>query len=122
MASRGNGISALERVEAVLRNPDLYRLAQAIPRRDRLRGGRPRLYPDFMWLVFEALISVYRSARAVEAELAHPIVWARLRRIVREQFPGDPTMWVSGQPMRRHHYRYGRDRYLTHPEVLEELA
>jgi hypothetical protein len=122
MASRANGISALERLEAILRNPALYRLAEAIPRRDRLRGGRRRLYPEFMWLVFEALISVYRSARAAEAELAHPLVWARLRRLVRTRFPGNPAMWLPEQPMRRHHYRYGRDRYLTDPTVLEELA
>src|SRR5918994_7074600 len=112
MASRGDGIPALERVEAILRNPALYRLAEAIPRHDPPQGGRPRLYPEFMWLVFEALISVYRSARATEAELAHPIVWARLRSLVRTRFPGDPAMWLPEQPMRRHHYRYGRDRYL----------
>jgi hypothetical protein len=121
MASRGSGIPALERVETILGNPALYRLAEAIPRHDS-RCGRPRLYPEFMWLVFEALISVYRSARAVEAELAHPIVWARLRRLVRERFPGDAAMWPPEQPMRRYHYRYGRDRYLTDPAVLQELA
>jgi hypothetical protein len=122
MASRGSGIPALERVEAILGNPALYRLAEAIPRQDRPQGGRPRLYPEFMWLVFEALISVYRSARAVEAELAHPIVWARLRRLVRERFPSDSAMWLPEQPMRRFHYRYGRDRYLTDPAVLNELT
>src|SRR5215204_2497379 len=100
MASRGSGIPALERVEAILGNPALYRLAEAIPRQDHPRGGRPRLYAEFMWLVFEALISVYRSARAVEAELAHPLVWARLRRLVREQFPDDPAMWLPKRPMR----------------------
>jgi hypothetical protein len=122
MASRSDGIPALERVEAILRNPALYRLAEAIPRHDPPQGGRPRLYPAFMWLVFEALISVYRSARATEAELAHPIVWARLRSLVRERFSDNPAMWLPEQPMRRHHYRYGRDRYLTDPAVLEELA
>src|SRR5205807_9817374 len=38
-------------------------------------GGRPRSYPDYMYLVYEALISVYGSARQVEAELAHRAVW-----------------------------------------------
>jgi len=35
----------------------------------RHKGGRGRDFPDFMYLVFEALISVYASARQVEAEL-----------------------------------------------------
>ncbi len=73
-----------------------------------------------MWLAFAALLSVYGSARRVEAELAHPIVWDLVRRLVREHYPRDPSNWLPEQPMRRHHYRYGRDRYLADPETLAD--
>jgi len=79
------------------------------------------MYPVFMWLLFDALLSVYGSARRVEVELAHPLVWRPLRRLVRDQHPGDPSMWLSAVPMRRHHYLYGRTRWLTNPKILSEL-
>ena len=122
MSGSGRPVAALERVEAILRNPATYALAEAIPEFDPSRGGRPRHYPSFMWIVYEALLSVYESARQVEAEFSHPLVWDLARRCVREQFPKDPTMWLPGRPMRRHHYLYGRTRYLTDPIILAELA
>jgi hypothetical protein len=45
-----------------------------------------------MWLAFEALVSVYGSARQVEAELSHPLVWRLIRHIVVERFPDHPAM------------------------------
>ena len=66
-AESARGVGALTRVEAILRNPETYRLADAIP--PHIPGeGRPRDFPDFMVIVYEALISVYGSARQVEAE------------------------------------------------------
>ncbi|MDP9222264.1 MAG: hypothetical protein M3P18_00120 [Actinomycetota bacterium] len=112
--------ASLEKVEAILRNPALYELAKAIPEQDG--GGRPRSYPSFMFLVFDALLSVWRSARQVEAELAHPLVWRFMRRIVVELFPDEPQLQLPTLPMRRHHYTYMRDRYLTDPKVLQELG
>jgi hypothetical protein len=111
---------SLDKVEAILSNPALYELASAVPQHPR--PGRPRSYPDFMVIVFAALISVWRSARQVEAELAHPVVWRWMRRIVAERFPDDPAMHLPARPMRRHHYTYLRDRYLTDPHVLAELG
>ena len=101
-ASTGRGVSVLERVEAILSNPATYRLAETIPDQDRSRGGRPRQYPKYMWIVYEALLSVYESARQVEAELAYPIVWDLAGRCVREQFPHRPDQWLPARPMRRH--------------------
>ena len=103
--------ASLDKIEALLRNPALYELADVIPEQDGT--GRPRVYPSFMVLLFDALVSVYRSARQVEAELAHPLVWGFIRRIITEHFPDDPNMQLPKRPMRRHHYTYMRDRYLT---------
>src|SRR3954452_13157669 len=71
--------AALDKVEAILRNPATYAIAAGIPAHPK--NGRPRTYPDFMGIVFAALLSVWRSARQVEAELAHPQVWNFIRVI-----------------------------------------
>ena len=49
----------------------------------------------------------------MEAELSHPLVWRFARRMVRKMFPDDREMRLPGKPMRRHHYLYVRNRYLT---------
>ena len=101
MPDRGVGFSALERLEALVSNPALFELADAVPEPDPSVGGRPRLYPVFMWLLFDALLSVYGSGRKVEAELAHPTVWSRLRRHVRDAQPDRSDLWLPRRPMRR---------------------
>jgi hypothetical protein len=115
------GVAALKRVEALIANPALYELAELVPTPDRERGGRPRLYPVFMWILYDALLSIYGSARQVEAELAHPVIWNHLSDLVRRQFPQTPAMWLPAEPMRRHHYLYGRTRWLTRPDILAAL-
>lgn len=91
----------------------MYELAALIPQPDPELGGQPRKYPVFMLIVYEALISVYRSARRVEAEIAHPTVWDLMRRTVRARFAREPSRWLPAEPMRRHHYLYGRDHALV---------
>jgi hypothetical protein len=119
MTERGT-TSSLEKVEAILNNPAIYVLASAIP--GPAPAGRRRDYPTFMILVFNSLLSVWRSGRQVEAELSHPLVWRHMRRIVRRRFPDDPSMHLPKTSMKRHHYVYGRDRYLTDPVILEHLG
>lgn len=116
------GVASFERLEAILANPAIYRLGALIPRPDACKGGRPRAYPDFMVLVYEALLSVYRSARQVEAELSHPVVWRFICRKVKKRFPRDTTKHLPRVPMKRHHYTYLRNRYLADPAVLAELT
>jgi hypothetical protein len=115
-------VPALERLEAIVQNPAIYELAALIPHADHANGGRRRQYPEYMWLIYEALLSVYGSARQVEAELSHPLVWDFLRGRIGARFPNDPSQWLADAPMRRHHYLYARNRYLTHPSVLTALG
>jgi hypothetical protein len=96
VAGTSPGVAALDRVEAILRNPSVYELASFIPQPSREKGGRSRDFPDFMYLVYEALISVYSSARQVEAELAHKAVWKLMRRTVKKVFPEDDSMRLAG--------------------------
>jgi len=118
---RSRGVPALERLEALIANDALFELADAVPEAPRERGGRPRQYPTFMWVLYDALLSVYGSGRRVEAELAHPIVWRHLRNLIAARFPGRPDLQLPPEPMRRHHYLYGRTTWLTRPDVLAEL-
>ena len=97
------GVATLDQVEAILRNPAIYTLAALIPEPRRGVGGRRRGYPAFMYLTFEALISVYGSARQVESELAHRVVWKLMRRTVKRTFPDNPGIRLPPRPMRRHH-------------------
>ena len=111
------GVSALERIEAILDNPALVELAALVPRPPRHRGGRPRHYPVAVVLVYEALISVFGSARQVEAELGHPVMWRWVRRRARRRL----GIELPRRPIRRHHYLYLRNRYLTAAGVLEGI-
>ncbi len=72
-------------------------------------------------LVYEALISVYGSARQVEAELSHPLVWEFCHTRTSARFSKQPARWLPDAPMRRHHYLYARNRYLSDPDVLTAL-
>jgi hypothetical protein len=75
-----------------------------------------------MILAFEVLISVFGSARQVEAELANRVVWKLIRRTLKRAFPDDPTRRLPPRPMRRHHYLYLRNRYLSKPDTLTRLT
>jgi hypothetical protein len=95
-------VAALERFEAILDNRAIYEIAALVPDTDRTRGGRQRQYPTYAWLLFEALLSVYGSARQVEAELSHPLVWNFCRDKIRDRFPHGPSRWLPERPIRRH--------------------
>ena len=116
-AESARGVGALTRVEAILRNPETYALAAAIPPHEP-GHGRPRDYPDLMVIVYEALISVYGSARQVDAELSHRVVWRLVQRLVKKR----TGVRLPSRPMRRHHYLYLRSRYLTLRHVQAELG
>jgi hypothetical protein len=122
MGYRSKGVAKLQRLEAILENHEIYRLAELIPHPSPQSGGRRRHYPDYMLLVYEVLVSVYGSARQVEAELSHSVVWGFMRRLVKDLFSDDDSMWLPRQPMRRHHYIYGRNRYLQDAQGLSAIA
>ncbi len=73
-------------------------------------------------MLWEALLSVFGSARQVEAELAHPLIWQLICAQVRRHNPHRPDRHLPDRPMRRHHYLYGRTRHLTDPHTFRALA
>jgi hypothetical protein len=114
-------VSSLDKLEAVVRNSAVYELAKVIPERQPGEAGRPFEFPTYMPFIFEGLISVYGSARKVDAELQHRYVWKMLRRLVKKMFPNDKSMWLPANRFRRHHYIYFRNRYMSDPVLLEQL-
>jgi hypothetical protein len=114
-------VSTFDRIEAVLRGDAVYELAELVPQREDGDAGRPREFPDYMMFVFEALISIYGSARKAEAEVAHRHVWHFIRRTVKKAHKNDRSMWLPPQRYKRHHYAYGRNRYLTDPMILQRI-
>jgi hypothetical protein len=115
-------VSALERLDAILANPATYELAAVLPKPDYSHGGRRRQYPMFMFIVYEALLSVYGSARQVEAEISHPLVWRHICATIQKHFPDGPELHLPVTPMRRHHYLYGRKQALAVPGFVDALA
>jgi hypothetical protein len=120
--SNSPGVASFDRIEAILRNEAIYQLAELVPAPPREHGGRSRDYPNYMLLVFDALLGVYRSGRQVEAELSHPVTWRFMRRLVKRRFPSEPSKHLPSRPMQRHHYLYSRNRYLSSPEILEGIG
>jgi hypothetical protein len=98
MKSRSAGVASLERLEALVANPALYEMARLVPGQDPSSGGRRRLHPVFVWLLYDTLLSVYGSARQVEVELAHPLVWRHLQSLIRHRFPDDQELWLPEAP------------------------
>jgi hypothetical protein len=86
------------------------------------RGGRPRAYPLACAVIWDALVSVFGSSRQVEVELgcADSGWWNLIQTAAARKRPG---LQIPDLPMRRHHYQYLRNRYLTaHPEQLHALT
>lgn len=102
--------------------PAFYELAHLVPDQDPSSGGRRRLYQVYLWLLYDALLSAYGSARRVEVELTHPLVWVHLRELICHRFPEDVDRWLPKTPMRRHHYLYVRSRRLTDPGILAAVG
>src|SRR5438045_6921870 len=53
------GISALERIESVLANPEIHELAAVVPTPPSKHGGRRRAYATFMVLIYEGMMLEY---------------------------------------------------------------
>lgn len=112
--------STVELVEALLDFDDIFELGTLIPDREN-DCGRPRIYPGYMYVLYGALLSVFTKSRKVETELRSGHVWAQICAGVRARYPRDPGLWLPpARPMRRYHYSYVRNRYIS-DELMEEV-
>jgi hypothetical protein len=112
--------SADAQLLAVLALPGLYELADTLPRPNPNRGGRPRQNPAFVYLLFAASVSVFRSARRAEVELAAR--WRRLRKQTKRNHPADSSKWLPKKPMTRGQYEYLKLRYMRDASNVRALV
>jgi hypothetical protein len=101
-------------IEALMRDPATTECAALIPASGN--GGRPRLYPNWCYILFNALVSHFQTGGKVQTELGDPRTWLLVRTLARELFPEDQQ--PPEQPMRWHHYKYAKNRYLSREDTL----
>lgn len=117
---RAPAVSRSELLAALLDLDDVFELGELVP--ERAPCGRPRIFPGYMYVLYGALISVFKSSRQTETELGSEQVWSFICEKVRSRFASDPAMWLPpGRPMKRHHYSYMRNRHLVDEGVLGEM-
>jgi hypothetical protein len=120
-----SGISSWTVMEAIIENEALVELADVLEKLvapDPVKGGRKRMYPVWMYLLYESLLNVWHSARRVDAELQHAVPWHWLMQQAATRFADRPELHLPESPMRRHHYYYFHNTYLADPEIQERWA
>lgn len=107
MARREAPVRTREQVEALVDYRDILEACAHPLASQSLNGeGRPRSYPDWVMVLYDALASVFRSARKVETEL--PDYWPLIRDLTHQRHPDEPLL--PEQPPRRHHWQAAKAR------------
>jgi hypothetical protein len=79
-------------LRALINSTSLHSVAAMVPQQDRSQGGRPRLYPDWCYVMFHALVSHFRSAHAAERHLEDGRNWPLVRKWSTQQWPHNPEL------------------------------
>lgn len=77
-----DGMDITEVIEAVYSNPDLNRVAAALPERSKKQPGCPADYPSWALVGYGALLNEYGSARAAHLALRVSHNWQLVLRTV----------------------------------------
>ncbi|RHA37751.1 hypothetical protein [Cellulomonas rhizosphaerae] len=126
-------IGTLDRLQAVLSSPSIYRLGAELTHEHRI--GRCTTHPPYVMLQFAALARLARSGIRVEVVLANATTWAYARQTIASALaqadvdlpePGrTPPTWEQWRWFRDHHLAtedglgtLGR----VYPQVAVELA
>lgn len=118
MARPESSLNSTEKLEFVLANEALWQLGESAPRREPGTPGAPRHYPEWVWLLFDAYISIGLSARKTAAELRSH--WPTVMAAAKERYPDRPDMWAPPSAPQRHHWQYAKAR-LRQPDTLRTL-
>jgi hypothetical protein len=104
----------LDHVEAIAANPDLYALANILPKRGGGDVGRPGVNPPVVYLLYCVLAGVVGSHRKTAALIANPHCWNIIRRSARKI----GTIRLPRTPPTRNQCEYHRARIAAHIEPL----
>ncbi|GAA4722356.1 hypothetical protein GCM10025782_20390 [Pedococcus ginsenosidimutans] len=119
---RDQPLTTNEKISAIFSHPALYELGRLVPAKSPV--GRPAHHPGYLLLGYGVLARLYRSGIRVQTELSDASTWtvvqdavatmAQARPELVDRLPGArPPSWES--------FRYARDRYLSDPEVLDQM-
>ena len=114
-------------VEAVFGNPDLYRLAEMIPKRSKIKPGCPADYPTWALVGYGVLIRAYSSSRKTHAAMRVQRNWEHVLEVVARtagQATVDalrPVVKARRQGPDRNHWNYWSRVNKQYCETVEEL-
>lgn len=113
------GLSAAQKLRFVLGNELLWMLGEQAPAKQLGTPGASRHYPEWVWYLFDASISIYLSARKVTAELAWD--WDVVVAASKARYPDSPEMWAPPKPPKRHHWQYAKKRLRGEKALTDAL-
>lgn len=111
-----------QQIQAVFSHTTLYELGRLIPAERPV--GRPSHHPGYLVLGYGVLARLFRSGNRVQTELSDPTTWQLVRDTVAAVAAEHPDLvdtLPGPRPPRWDTFRYARDRYLTDPDIQEQL-
>lgn len=119
MARPEEGLSAGAKLRHVLANELLWQLGEAAPSREPGSPGAPRHYPEWVWFLFDASVSINLSARKAAAELAS--AWPEVIAASKSRYPDQPELWAPRVAPARHHWQYAKLRLREEPNLRASI-
>lgn len=122
-----DAVGSQQRVRAVAANPDVYALAASLPPTPKRKDGQPADFPDYVYLIYAALISVFGAARGTATEIVQSSwVWDEVRAGVAAVLGVEESERLRLAGPQRHHWTYNSKRLRRYvPQLqrtLEERA
>lgn len=117
-----SGLLDRDLVEAVLRDPNVYRFAATIPARcpedAAVRGGRRRQYPEWALVLFGCLKAIYGSSNAAEKVTRNEKYWKEMLAVVATMLGQNAVTGLPALGPNYDHYRTLGNVYIS-KEVID---
>ncbi|MDW4903941.1 hypothetical protein RB628_00925 [Streptomyces sp. ADMS] len=112
-------LSELESLRLLVANPDLYDVAdRVLPTRAPGDRGRPPAYPPYIYLIFLASISIFKTAEKACANFEEELMWKTVREGVRQHRGNVAADGLPEIGPKRHHWH---DFRVTMLDALHDL-
>ncbi|MFB8394036.1 hypothetical protein [Streptomyces yangpuensis] len=121
--AEARNIPDLERLAFLVANPALYEVAaEVFPRKTSGNAGRPAHYPPYIYLIFVAAISIFSSARSVEANFRLGSVWKIVVEGVRHCLGDKEADLLPETGPERHHWMDFQPKMIRALPRLREIS